>query len=335
MRRARFRHALICSIVATALAGCTGAAPPAGAPGVAPQRASWMLPSAAGGKSVLLYIGDSNGNTVSVYDYASGTLVGTLAGLNSPAGGCVDARGDVFITNQGSGKILEFNNGGTKPIHAYHAGPSGVGCSVDRNGDLAVAAQPLSSGGAKLCVWKGGKGRAACYTDDDCGTMESPGYDPQGNLYVEGFYFGSAVCELPAGADALKTVNLIGAALNVGGGLMWDGKHLMLTDWQNASNLRNTLLYRVSESASGDLTVVGTTILGDTCNGGSTQVTQPFIVGKKNTPVNDREGRTVLGANYECYPAPVDAWPYPQGGDPGHAWPVRFFPGGAVVSIGT
>jgi uncharacterized repeat protein (TIGR03803 family) len=335
MNRARSRNALLFGIAALALGGCGGAALPGGTSGIAPQRASWMLPDAAGGKSVLLYVGDSNGSTVSVYDYASGALVGKLTGFNSPAGGCVDARGDVFITNEGNGKTLEFANGGTEPIHVYRTGPSGIGCSVDRKGDLAVVAQPIASGPAKLCVWKGGKGRVACYTDQECGTMQSPGYDPQGNLYVEGFYFGTAICELPSGGSALKTVNLNGEALNVGGGVMWDGKHLMLTDWQNATNLRNTLLYRVSEAPSGDLTVIGTTTLGDTCNGGSTQVTQPFVVGTKNTPVNDREGQTVLGANYECYPAPVDAWRYPRGGNPDHVWPAKFFPGGAVVSIGS
>jgi hypothetical protein len=326
----------------TTLASCGGAAAP-GPMALSPTDgqarthawASWMNPQEARGNSTLLYSGDSNGSTVYVYDYADGSLVGMLAGFNSPAGGCVDARGDVFITNQGNGATLEFKHGGNKPIRQYNAIPSGVGCSVDRNGNLAIAVQPLSSGPAKLCVWKAGKGPSKCYTDNYCGTMQSPGYDDTGNLYVEGYYYGPAVCELPAGGAALKTVKLSGGTLNFPGGVMWDGKHLALSDPHTGTAHMTTSLYRVTESPSGDLRIVGTTVLNGTCNTDNAWVVQPFIVGRKNTPINDREGQVVVSPDYFCTSQwPIDFWRYPGGADPFKVWPQHFLPGGVVVSRG-
>jgi hypothetical protein len=324
--------ALAVAVAVALLTGCD-ASRSAGALPSGSATGSWMLPQATQARSTLLYVSDSNAKSVWVYDYASGDLVGKLTGLNEPAGACVDATGDVYVTDGGSEATLEFAHGGTKPIHAYRAPASGVGCAVDRNGDLAVAAQPLSSDGAQLCVWKAGTGEPTCYTDRNCGTMESPGYDGRGNLFVEGVYFGSAVCELPAGGDDLVTVALNGKALNAGGSVIWDGKNVVLTDWHDGPKKRNTLLYRVKEAPSGGLTVIGVTTLRDSCNGEATQVTLPFVVGAKNTPVNDRRGQTVIGANYQCYPAPLDAWEYPAGGDPAKRRSLKYFPGGAVVSI--
>lgn len=297
--------------------------------------ASWMNPQEARGHSTLLYSGDSNGSTVYVYDYADGTLVGTLTGFNSPAGECVDAKGDIFITNQGNGTTLEFKNGGSKPIHQYNAVASGVGCSVDRDGNLAIAVMPLSSGPAKLCVWKAGRGPSTCYMDYDCDNMQSPGYDDKGNLYVEGDYYSAVVCELPAGGAALKTVKLSGGTLNFPGGVMWDGKHLVLSDAHTGSTHFTTSLYRVTESPSGDLTIVETTVLHGTCHTHNAWVVQPFIVGRKNTPINDREGQVVVSPDYFCTSEwPIDFWHYPGGARPFKAWPLYFLPGGVAVSLG-
>jgi hypothetical protein len=147
--------------------------------------------------------------------------------------------------------------------------------------------------------------------------MWSPGYDPQGNLYVEcqngpppGY-----VWELPHGTNELKKVSidrLIGAA----GGIMWDGQYLALTvqpyNGQNA-----TQIYQATEKASGDLKVVHRTFLKDTCWDHSDFVglIQPFIVGKRNTPSNRTQGTVLVGGNRPCKNR-FDFWKYPSGGDP-------------------
>lgn len=328
-------------LLAAMLASCGGAGSLGSAPSSALALArthaggSWMNATAATGQTTLLYAGDANGDTVYVYDYTSGTLVGMLKGFNEPGPGCVDRRGDVFVTNYGDGKVLEFKNGGTQPIHRYDAGAYAVGCSVDRNGDLAVSAEPAPSGAAQICVWKSGSRTRNCYSQTACGSMGAPGYDDRGNLYVEGFYSDAAICELPAGGSSLRSVTVSGAALSTPAGVMWDGKHLTFSDPHTGPDNSRTTLYRASESASGDLTIVGSTLLNDDCNHDYTWIDAPFIVGRKNTPVNDRQGKVVVGPNNECAPVPIDFWPYTAGLNPSRVWTEGFTAGGAVVSIGS
>ncbi|HET6275680.1 MAG TPA: hypothetical protein VFE16_07100 [Candidatus Cybelea sp.] len=325
----RTRSAFALSI-AVILHGCGGAltAKPA-------TVASWMNPSAGRGETTLLYAGNLRGNVVNVYDFKDGSLVGMLSGFNEPTGGCVDRYGDVFITEYGNDTTLELTHGGTKVLNRYTMNASAVGCSVDAAGDLAVVEEPQESGRDGVCIWKGGKGPRACYSNDqDCGIMASPGYDNQGNLYVEGTYYAPSICELPAGGNALRTVTLSGATLHFQGGVMWDGKHLTLSDPHFAASVRTTALYRVTEAASGsgNLTVVGTTVLKGSCNQGGSADVQPFILGPRNTPINDREGKSVVGADSLCSQGVIDVWHYAKGGDPVRDWSAPFFPQGVVIS---
>ena len=82
-----------------------------------------MAPEAA--TKDLIYV--SNLQNVKVYSYPAGKHVGTLAGLNSPNGECVDnSAGDVFIANQDT--IVEYKHGGKKRVQtADHASICGGG----------------------------------------------------------------------------------------------------------------------------------------------------------------------------------------------------------------
>ena len=86
------RYALSSCVAAAMLAGCGGSQPPIGVLGAAPQTSavarhadrgkSWMLPEAK--SKDLLYV--STSDSVYVFSYPKGTLVGTLTGF--------DYRGD-------------------------------------------------------------------------------------------------------------------------------------------------------------------------------------------------------------------------------------------------
>lgn len=67
---------------------------------------SWALPEAA--KSDLLYVGGVN--HLFMYTYPDGKLVGVIHNPHFAelAGECVDASGDVFVTNLASNKIFEL-----------------------------------------------------------------------------------------------------------------------------------------------------------------------------------------------------------------------------------
>lgn len=80
--------------------------------------------------------------------------------------------------------------------------------------------------------------------------------------------------------------------------------------------LYNTGIYEATESASGNLSAFGGSELIANCNGDYTKVLEPYIVGKKNAPINHKEGKTIVGRNAQCYNAGVSYWPYPTGGSP-------------------
>ena len=157
--------------------------------------------------------------------------------------------------------------------------------------------------------------------------MWPPGYDNAGNLFIE---IGPNVCELPAAGTSLISVPF-NHYLSFPGSIMWDGKHLALTDGGNGD------IYRVKETRKG-LDVIGTTQLKDKwCS--EVEVSQPFIVGEKNTPINDEQGTVIVGGNNFCLQlsaqtVPIAYWHYGRGGEPyKFAHPRLSSASGQAVSI--
>jgi hypothetical protein len=332
------RYAFTICVAAALLAGC-GALPlslsngqddmqpPVGGPGVMPQSRtitthaervrSWMLPEAKRIKR-LLYISEFGISDVYVYDYQTGDEVGELGGFDNPAGQCVDKKGDVYLTTEAGseGSIVEYTHGGANPIKTLSAVGHPIGCSIDpTTGNLAVD-EGLPGGASGIQVWNKASGAPAEYSSiSACNEMWSPGYDNQGNLYVEGDEYARSVCELPARGNALESVS-INRTINFPGSVMWDGKYITFTD-QSYEN--ETGLYRARRTRRGALAVVGITLLSDSCYGNQADVVQPFIVGKKNTPANKEESTAVVGANVAYYCSTegrFDYWAYPAGGQP-------------------
>jgi hypothetical protein len=333
------RCALTIGIAAALLAGCAtqrlGDTPPpaadAGFEAVAPSgaiagttprfvaepkrpdhRASWILTDA---KRVwrLLYISDWSTNDVFIYDYDKGMLEGQITGLNDPYGQCVDKKGNVWVVAFGGSSVSEFAHGGTQAVETLTTGYQPKGCSVDpTTGNLAVA------GEERVDVFVHARGKAHVYQSAVCYPFWAPGYDGAGNLYVEALLYGSAkplqgysdplACELRHGGTSLRAVHLSGFGIYNPASVTWDGKHLTLSDQDYLDN-NETAIDRVSEDASGNLTLIGQTILTDDCDGNDVEVPQPFIVGK-----------TVVGGNLRCSyygsQAKFDYWPYPAGGNP-------------------
>jgi hypothetical protein len=147
--------------------------------------------------------------------------------------------------------------------------------------------------------------------------MWPPGYDRNGNLFVEGESSGGVVnvCELPPGATAMNTVTLSGVpTIYFPGSVMWDGHYIALSDQQEGGNDQEGIYY--TSLAGTTLTYHGTSILTDTCNGTMTDVVQPFIVAHHNTPLTTAQGHHVVGGNLSCSTGTVDVWAYPAGGNP-------------------
>ena len=281
-------------------------------PPVHPDRGrSWMLPQKEGDKSALIYAGSDQTNDVYVYDYASGKPVGTLTGFDGPYGMCVDAKGDVYVTNFDAGNAVEYAHGSTKVLNTYDSGGTPIGCSVDAKGDVAVT----SFDPGEVTVFAGGDPSKGSTYSGACTYVWTMGYDNRDNLIGVGETSSGARCYvgLLSGGTSITSLSFSGT-IDFPGGTMWDGKYIALTD-QEAEGTFNTGIIQASLSGS-TLTSRGETIL--TCPGSSySDTANPFIVGKKNTPISDRQGKVVIGSSCDpgtgfglCY------WHYPKGGDP-------------------
>lgn len=271
----------------------------------------------------LLYAGDFRSGDVFVYEYPTLKEVGTLTGFTYPEGMCVGPTGDIYVTNLGNDEIDVFKHGGSQPFKTYQTRGALVGCSVDRSGDLAVTT-------GDVCVFKAGSQNESCYPPpQQCYDIRAPAYDNVGNIFVEG---EGGICALLAGALSM-TVLSYKSPIRYPAAPVWDGKYVVLNDDGNLEELE-----RVKLSGPTTLTEVSATTLTDDCYNDDTGMEQPFIVGKKNTPVNDEEGTVVLGGNDWCSYAgygKMDLWKYPKGGMPfKYAYLLTLGTSGQVVSVG-
>jgi hypothetical protein len=294
------RCALCVSIAAAMLAGCGGLQPPIGAQGAMPQSSanathaahggSWMLPEAL--SDDLLYVGGNNG-AVAVYSYPKGRLLGTLTGFNLPGGECVDHTGDVFITDLALSEIFEYAHGGKTPIQVLQsAAPDPAGCAIDpTTGNLAVTSLGRGLAG-NVAIFPHASGAPTTYTDPNFYEYYFCGYDPSGNLYVDG-QAGSGpfvLAELPKGGSTLKNLKL-NQQVGWPGGVQWHGRYLAVGDQAKSA------IYQFAVSGSHGA-LKGTTLLNDTSD-----VIQFWI-----------EGHRVIGGDHPS--SQVHYWDYPAGGNP-------------------
>jgi hypothetical protein len=301
-----------------------------------PETGMDSMAAGARRAKILLYVSDFGTKSVYVYNYKTGELLGQLTGFAAPSGQCVDAKGDLWVTDFGGGApVVEYQHGGAKPIRSLRTNGYTSGCSVAPNGDLAVG-NSYSVNQYKIGdveIWKRASGSPKTYRNTQCPVPSPPGYDDEGNLYVESSspVGGHAnVCELRANGRKLKSIS-VNEQIGGAGSVQWDGKYLTLTD-TGYNGLSATAIYQVRE-VSGNLVVVGTTVLSDPCDSGFTSVHQPFIVGIANPPVNHTQGVAVVGSNALCR-GDVAFWPYTSGGNPTRT--LRSAPGqpqGQSVSI--
>jgi len=294
---------------------------------------SWMSPEAKAVKK-LLYVSDYDTGNVYVFSYGTGSLLGALSGVNGPQGQCVDARGNVWITALGS--VVEYAHGQIWPTKTLTTNGYGSGCSVSRDGDLAVAnsAPESGSGPGDVQVWRHATGSPLTYYSNECPAPAPPGYDDDGNLYFQSVVYDGPqlVCLLPRGAKHIRQVSF-DRRIDAAGSIQWDGKQLALTD-SDYKQKKVTAIYRVQELRSGDLKLVGRTVLDDSCvNGYENEEYWLFIVGNKNTPVSREEGQAVVGGNMLCNNR-VSYWSYPGGGNPTKSLSAApTHPQGEAVSI--
>jgi hypothetical protein len=314
MKLAEFGGYALSICAAALLAGCGGSQPPIAAMPRAAQSlpfvqrnaigehdrsgSSWMAPDAV--TQDLLYVGGNSGD-VTVYSYPKGRLVGTLKNpyFFLPAGECVDKASNIFITDLGANKIFEYRHGGTKPLQILQsAAGDPTGCSIDpTTGNLAVTSLGRGSGG-NVAIYPPARGTPTTYTDPNIYSYFFCGYDPGGNLYVDGQAYNPKpfkFAELPKGSGSFTDIKLP-LKMYFPGGVQWDGKYVAVGDQAHESQ-QTAIIYQFAISGSTG-TLKGTTTLNS-----SNDVQQFWI-----------QGHRIIGGNHPNND--VQYWNYPAGGNP-------------------
>jgi sugar lactone lactonase YvrE len=259
-------------------------------------RPSWMAARAR--NSDLLYVSDIETGDVYVYDYANDALVGTLTGFNEPQGECVDASGNVWIANTKATEMVEYAHGGTSPIATISdPGEYPVGCAVDpTTGNLAVTNIYTTVGAhGDLAIYTRASSAPKRYTDSNFLYYYFCGYDPKGDLFLDGSNNDGAFqfAKLPAGSSTFAAITL-DKTVYFPGGVQWVGKVVAVGD-QGYLDESLSAIYRIH--LSGDYgTILTTGYLT-----GAEDVSQFFI-----------RGRRVVGPDLDL--GFTGVWHYPLGG---------------------
>jgi hypothetical protein len=308
------RRAVSCVIAVAASSGCgspsapnTASVSPSQTAASLARRApgrSWMRPNVS--NADLLYISDGNGE-VTVYRYWRRTLVGLLTTFKQPLGLCVDAKGDVFVTDYGAQSVIGYAHGATKPFRTISDAPySPYDCSVDPvTGNLAVAnASGGSSGEGNIAIYPHATGKPSYYTDSKLFAFQSCVYDASGDLLVTNGNLrqgnAASFAWLPEGGTKLIDINVPGPQPSYNWqyvqGLQWDGKYFVLEDYAT--------LYRIA-FLKGQAYYVGATYLS---------VTNPttYWIYNNNSKL---QGTQVVGGYHSGSYSGVEYYKYPAGGD--------------------
>ena len=244
---------------------------------------SWMAAEAQA--QDLLYV--SNVHDVTVYSYPQGKLEGKLNGFYYALGDCVDKAGNIWISDPGHNRMVEYAHGATKP-RAVLKDEGGSGCAVDpTTGNLAVAR------GSIVSIFKNARGKPVSYSDPKITAYNLCGYDNKGNLFVDGLNGSNKFqfAELVRGGSKLTNITL-DQAIGWPGGVQWDGKHVAIGD-ENAP-----VIYQF-DIAGGRGMKVGTTPLGPNAR----TVFQYFIDGPTVVAPNECASSCTSDLLFFAYPA--------------------------------
>ena len=285
-----FKVAYLSATVAL-IAGCNAITPPQSAfpepVSLAHMEPSWIDPAAKG--EALVYVTNRRTGEINILSFPQGVPVGAISGFEEPEGECVDAAGDVFVTDSKTAQVTVFAHGGVVPIRTLsYPRAQPFDCSIDpATGNLAVSNRLFSrKPHSVVAIYAAAKGSPKTYEHAAFQT-EYCGYDNHGNLFLDGSDHRTEMAELPKGSSTIVNVTL-NQPIASQGTIQWDGQYVAVT------STREAIVYRILFNGRHGK------IVGSTSLAGGVSVTHSWIRGDK-----------ILGPDNYVY-----VWPYPSGGDP-------------------
>lgn len=306
MIASRFKHHALAAAGACLLAACGGSQL-----NFAPAGTTQAPTAAQAYARSLLYV-DLN-LQVDVYTYPGGKPLGALGW-----GGylCSDRLGNIILAGgEGISYVWVFPHGGSNPIATLY-NPGGLGgCSVDANSEnIAVAAEYPS-----VVVFpynpKRGWRLAREYNDPKMRASLYCSYDPQGNIFVDGYSTSIAfrLAELPKGSSQFTTITL-DRVIHSPGSMQWNGNDLVVEDAGKSSS-SPAVIYRFAINGSSGHMVRATTLKNSVASG-------QFLI----------LGRTIIGPAKQNSLYGLGFWRYPKGGTPGKILSTNGQPTGEALS---
>jgi hypothetical protein len=304
----RRAQALGICVLAALLAACGGPQSLLGVPGAGREQASMPNGGYAGS---LLYV---NLESVNVFTYPHGKPLGSL-GVGG--GLCSDKFGNIVVAGAaGVSQVWVYPHGQSQPIANMYNPADPGGCSVDPSSEkIAVAGYFIS-----LVTWpyhrKRGWGFAHQYVDPNMLESRYCTYDPDGNLFLDGYTSSSSfiLAELPKGSSTFMTITL-NQIIHKPGSMQWDGKYLVVEDAGESSS-SPAVVYRFAVSGSSGTEVSATTLKHSYAD-------VQFLI----------HGGTVIGAVSPSSTRGLGFWRFPDGGEPTRVISTYVTPNAEALSL--
>lgn len=295
----------------------------------ADHRKSWISPDIKRIRNIL-FVSDAATGDVYLYSQPGLALKGVLTGFSSPEGLCSDNSGNIWVANVQADQMVLLAHSGK--VIRYRSQPKvPISCAIDpTTSNLAVAIDPLVSGTAEILIYPFASGMPKSYTDANVSAYQFLAYDPNGNLFVDGYdsSVGNFILlELPKNATSLRTVSITGGTINYPGSLEWytPENYLLVGDMPCGSS-STACAHRVAISGSVG-SIFGVTNLLNSSGGPTCTIYQQVLTPGK--------AMKIAGSDYDTCGGPTSTyvWSYPAGGFPTSSnSSVDQVPAGAAIS---
>ncbi|MGB8908461.1 MAG: hypothetical protein WCC84_06900 [Candidatus Cybelea sp.] len=290
------------------------------------HRKSWISPDAQRFRRILF---GTDVGTGDVYMLAMPqmSLVGTITGFVFPQGECSDRQGNIWIADTDADQVLEYSRTGTLLNTIVDSYGFPQSCAINPiNNAIAVAdGDSLDGSPGQVLIYSSPSSSPTVLTNPTQTFYEFLGYDPSGDLWVDGFgpEYGIPIVS-SCGASSCSTINLSGGTIGFPGAIQWDNvrntwvifDQFCMADYTSCS-------YPLSGSG-----VLGTPTMYSNFNGGpACDIVQGVIAAFGR--------RYATGADYDYCGysrSSFSRWPYPAGGTPTHHTIDVAIPVGAAIS---